>query len=352
MPRSSSFPDGSDTPVRLGALPRLFGGADILVCLGRMYAAARTRSRLRRKSDRSVRPTGRDGSATNLQILRLLLATLLLNASTLRAQQVSLPPSSIYSKIGVDQKLNDQVPLDLLFRDESGAAIPLSTYFHHDRPVVLALVYYKCPMLCTMTLNGMLKSFKPLKLDIGKDFDVLTVSFDPNETPDLAAAKKATHIKSYNRPGADKGWHFLTGEQDSIDKLTRAVGFRYTYDPASKQFAHTSAIMILTPDGKISRYFYGLEYSSRDLRLGLIEASQNKIGTLTDAVVLLCFHYDPASAKYGLVVMNLLRAGGILTLIILGSYIVTKIRRERHLAPLAPSPGIPGEGLRPHARVN
>jgi protein SCO1 len=259
---------------------------------------------------------------------------LLLSAAS--AQQVQLPPASIYSRVGVDQKLDAQIPLNLVFRDEAGATVPLNTYFHRDKPVVLALVYYKCPMLCTMTLNGLLKSFKPLKLDIGKDFDVLTVSFDPTETPDLAAAKKATHVKSYNRPGAEDGWHFLTGDQASIDALTQAVGFRYTYDEPSKQFAHASAIMVLTPDGKVSRYFYGLEYSSRDLRLGLIEASQNKIGTLADAVTLLCFHYDPATAKYGLVVMTLVRAGGILTLIILGSYIVMKLRRERAAGPLSP----------------
>jgi protein SCO1/2 len=258
--------------------------------------------------------------------------------STAHARSEPPVPPTVYQRVGVDQKLDAQLPLDLVFKDETGATVTLDHYFHHDKPVVLALVYYKCPMLCTMTLNGMVKSFKPLKLDIGKDFDVLTISFDPTETPQLAAAKKATYLKSYNRPGAETGWHFLTGDTTSIEKLTQSVGFRYTYDEPTKQFAHASAIMVLTPQGKISRYFYGLEYSSRDLRLGLVEASQNKIGTVADAITLLCFHYDPTTAKYGLAIMTLLRSAGILTLIIIASYIVTRIRRERReVAPPVPA---------------
>ncbi len=267
-----------------------------------------------------------------------ILALVSALAAPVLATDIAPAPPSVYQKVGVDQKLDGQIPLDLIFRDELGTEVPLSTFFHHDKPLVLSLVYYKCPMLCTMTLNGMVTSFRPLKLDIGKDFDVLTVSFDPSETPQLAAAKKATYIKSYKRAGAASGWHFLTGSPESIAALTQAAGFRYTFDPVSQQFAHASAIMVLTPDGKISRYFYGLEYSSRDLRLGLIEASQNKIGTLADAVTLLCFHYDPTKAKYGLAIMTLLRAGGILTLVILAVYIITMIRREKRQALTIPPP--------------
>jgi protein SCO1/2 len=244
---------------------------------------------------------------------------------------VLLPPSQIVEKVGVDQKLNAQVPLDLVFRDEAGKEVKLGDYFGR-RPVVLALVYYECPMLCTMTLNGLVKSFKPLGFEIGKEFEVVTVSFDPRETPELAAKKKATYIQSFGKPQAAAGWHFLTGQEPSIRALTDAVGFRYIYDERSQQYAHASAIMVITPSGKVSRYFYGLEYSTRDLKLGLMEASDERIGTLADAIQLLCFHYDPTTAKYGWAVMGILRAAAVLTMAALGTFMFVSIRREKRAA--------------------
>lgn len=241
-------------------------------------------------------------------------------------------PADVVKAVGVDQKLDDQIPLDLVFRDESGKEVKLSEYFG-KKPVVLAPVYYECPMLCTMTLNGLLASFKPFSLTIGADFDVVTVSFNPAEGPALAAAKKATYVKQYNRPGADAGWHFLTGDDESIKKLMQSIGFRYTYDPVTKQYAHASAIMVLTPQGKISRYFYGLEYSSRDLRLGLVEASEGKIGNLADAVVLLCYHYDAATGKYSMAVMKTLRVAGVITVLGISGLVVLMLRREHRSKP-------------------
>ena len=197
---------------------------------------------------------------------------------------------------------------------------------------MLALVYYRCPMLCTMTLNSMSAAFKPQKLEIGKDFDVITVSFDPRETYELAAAKKRTYVKEYGRAGAQTGWHFLTGDEQNIKALADSCGFNFFYDPKTDQFGHASAIMLLTPDGKISRYFYGLEYSPNDLRLGLIEAGGGKIGSKTDQLLLLCYQYDPTTGRYGLAIMRAVRIGGILTLLGLGSFIYFSLKRERRKA--------------------
>ncbi len=243
-----------------------------------------------------------------------------------------VPPKSLTDKVGIDQNLGAQVPLDLKFRDESGQTVELSKYIH-DKPVILTLVYYGCPSLCTMTLNGVAKSLKPISFDVGKEFEVVTVSFDPSEKPELAAEKKASYIKLYGRENAAAGWHFLTGDQPSIDALTKAVGFRYTYDEASQQFAHTTALILLTPEGKISRYFYGLEYSPRDIRLGLIEAADNKIGTISDVVLLMCYQYDPAKGKYGVAVFAVLRIMAVLTLAALGTFMFVMFRRERRMAP-------------------
>lgn len=242
-----------------------------------------------------------------------------------------LQPSKVIQDVGIDQNLEAQLPLDLVFRDETGKQVKLGDYFvdNDGKPVVLTLVYYECPMLCGMTLNGMAKSFKPLELEIGKDYDVLTVSFDPTEGPELAKAKKANYVEQYGRSGAEQGWHFLTGDQASIDALCKTVGFKYVYDEATQQYAHASVMMVITPQGKISRYFYGLEYSSRDLRLGLVEAGQNKIGTLADAVLLFCYHYDPEKGAYAKDVMNLLRAGGVLTILSLGTFITVMLIRDR-----------------------
>ena len=217
-------------------------------------------------------------------------------------------------EVGIDQKLDAQLPLDLIFNDESGRQVRLGDYFG-KRPVVLSLVYYNCPMLCNQVLNGLTGSMDTLSFDIGKDFEVVTVSFDPRETPDLARQKKDTYLRWYKRPGASDGWHFLTADKHSIEKLTEAVGFRYRYDPATDQFAHASGIMLATSQGKLARYFYGIDYAPRDLKLGLIEASENKIGSPVDRLLLYCYHYDPAAGKYGPVVMNIIRVGGAATVI-------------------------------------
>jgi protein SCO1 len=226
-----------------------------------------------------------------------------------------LPPA--LRDVGIDQKLNQQLPLDLVFKDENDQPVRLGQYFG-SKPVVLSLVYYSCPMLCTQILNGMVTSFRVLPFQLGKEYDVVTISFDPSETPALATAKKKTYVgylPASMQPGATAGWHFLTGDQENIKQITDAVGFRYHYDEATKQFAHASAIMVATPQGKLSRYYYGIDYSARDLRLGLIESAQNKIGSPVDQLLLYCYHYDPATGKYGAVVMNMVRLGGVATII-------------------------------------
>ncbi|MCU1267089.1 MAG: hypothetical protein JWM21_3407 [Acidobacteria bacterium] len=219
--------------------------------------------------------------------------------------------------VGIDQKLNQQLPLDLNFKDESGQPVKLAQYFG-KRPVVLSLVYYSCPMLCTQVLNGMIASFKTLEFQPGEQYEVVTVSFDSRETPALAAAKKnlyVNYLPEKRRAAATNGWHFLTGDEANIKALTAAVGFRYHWDEATNQFAHASGIMVLTPEGKLAQYYYGIEYSPRDLRLGLVEASANRIGTPVDQLLLYCYHYDPATGTYGAAVMNVVRLGGVLTIV-------------------------------------
>jgi len=220
-------------------------------------------------------------------------------------------------EVRIEQKLDQQLPLDLVFRDESGQQVKLGQYFG-QKPVVLAFVYYDCPMLCTQVLNGMVTSFRVLPFEIGKDYDVVTVSFDPREMSILAAAKKQVYMKylpERMRADANSGWHFLTGDQASITQLTDAVGFHYRYDEATKQFAHASGIMLTTPQGKLSRYFYGVDYPARDLRLGLIESSENKIGSPVEQLLLYCYHYDPATGRYGVAIMKVMRIAGVATLL-------------------------------------
>jgi protein SCO1 len=230
--------------------------------------------------------------------------------------------------VNIEQRLNQQVPLDLVFRDEFGRSLPLSTYFSGNKPVLLALVYYNCPMLCTLILNGVESSLKAVSLDPGRDFEVVAVSFDPRDTPEIATRKKANYLQRYRRPNTANGWHFLTGSESSIKALTEAVGYQYKFDPATGQFAHASAIMILTPQGKLSRYFYGVEYAPRDVRLGLVEASQNKIGTPVDQVLLFCYHYDPGSGKYGAIAMNMVRLGGAAFVLICGAFLFVAWRHD------------------------
>lgn len=230
--------------------------------------------------------------------------------------------------VGIDQKLGGRIPLNLIFRDETGATVTLGKYFG-EKPVVLALVYYECPMLCTQVLNGMVRSLKDVRFDAGKDFQVVAVSINPRETPRLAKAKQELYSGIYMRPGAERGFHFLTGDNSSIAPLAAAAGFHYAYDPVSGQFAHASAIMVLTPSGTISRYFYGILYPSRDVRLGLVEAAEGKIGSPVDQLLLFCYHYDSATGKYGLVILNLVRAAGLATVFGLAAFILLMLRRER-----------------------
>jgi protein SCO1/2 len=246
-------------------------------------------------------------------------------------QSIGVRPD-LLKDVGIDQKLNQQLPLDLTFRDETGKTVQLNQYFG-QKPVILSLVYFNCPMLCTQVLNGMEASMKGLPMDAGNQFNAISVSIDPSDKPVMAAVKQQMYVGMYGRPAAAQGWHFLTGDQDQIKKLANAVGFRYAYDPDSKQFAHASMIMVLTPEGKISKYFYGIQYSPRDLRLGLVDASARKIGTPVDSILLFCYHYDPNTGKYGLLISRLIQAGGLLTVLAIGITMLVLFRRERYSLP-------------------
>jgi len=269
--------------------------------------------------------------------MAMLLALFAIAGASVHAQQITTP--AILDKVGITQNLNAQIPPDLAFRDETGKSARIGDFFG-QKPIVLSLVYFDCPALCTEVLNGELRTMKAISLDLGKDFDAVTVSFEPKDTPALAKAKRDVYIGQYGRAGAADHWHFLTGDQQSIDALTNAVGFRYAYDSSIRQYAHAAAILVLTPDGRIDRYFYGVIYPARDVRLGLVEASQGKIGTLTDHALLYCYQYDPMTGKYGMVVMNVLRAAGGLTVLILGIFMTMMFLRERkrHVG-IAPATG-------------
>ncbi len=248
------------------------------------------------------------------------------------AQQAGIPAAALpmaVQGVGIDQNLNAQIPLELTFKDETGQTVRLGQYFR-GKPVVLALVYYECPGLCDLVLNGLSHAMEQISLNVGSDYQVVTVSFNPKESWQLADAKKANYIEKYQRTGAKEGWHFLTGNEDAIKKLANTVGFHYNYDPIAKQFAHASGIMVLTPEGKIARYFYGIQYKPRDFRLGLVEASDNKIGTPADQLLLFCYHYDPTTGKYGMVITQITRALGTATVLALGAFVFIMIRRERH----------------------
>ena len=256
----------------------------------------------------------------------MFLSLIAFGGVSANAQQTNMP--AILNRVGITQNLNARIPPDLMFRDESGKSVRIGDFFR-QKPVVLSLVYFDCPALCTEVLNGELRTMKAISLDLGKDFEAVTVSFEPKDTPALAKAKRDVYLGQYDRPGATDHWHFLTGDQQSIDALTDAVGFRYTYDSSIRQYAHAAAILVLTPDGRIDRYFYGVVYPARDVRLGLVEASEGKIGTVTDHALLYCYQYDPMTGKYGVVVMNVLRAAGGLTVLILGIFMTLMFLRER-----------------------
>ena len=231
-------------------------------------------------------------------------------------------------KVEFSQRLSAQLPLDLPFVDEGGQPVKLSQYFK-GRPVILSLVYYECPMLCVQALNGLVKGLKTLSLEPGRDYEIVTISFNPRETPAQASEKKEHYLSLLKRDGAAGAWHFLTGEETSIRLLTDSVGFHYVYDDATQQYAHPTGIVVLTPEGKASKYIYGLDYGPRDLRLALVEAADRKIGTPVDALLLYCFHYDPTQGKYGLVLMNVLRLAGIVTVTCLAGFILIMRRREK-----------------------
>jgi protein SCO1/2 len=257
----------------------------------------------------------------------MIAAILLLLFSALVAEaQATFGRPAILRDIGIEQKMGAQVPVDLGFTDEAGQPVKLRGYL--GKPVILALVYYRCPSLCNMVLDGVLRSVKGLKMTAGNEYDVLAVSFDPRETPALAAAKKESYVKSYGRVRSEAGWHFLTGPESSSKSLADAIGFRYTFDKASNQYAHASAIIILTPEGRVARYFYGIDYPARDVRLGLVEASNNRIGSPVDQVLLFCFHYDASTGKYGLMIVNILRAAGVLTAGALATFMIVMFRRD------------------------
>jgi protein SCO1 len=267
---------------------------------------------------------------------------LFLIVTTLPAQQLLGPPRqsamqdsnlrpalpNALAGVGIDQKLDQQIPLNLVFTDEFGRQAPLSSYFHPGKPVLLALVYYRCPMLCTQILGGVAGSLKAVSLEPGKDFEVVAISFDPKDTPQTAESKKQLYLRRYGRAGTANGWHLLTGDAANIKALTDAVGYHYKYDPATDQFAHASGIIIATPEGRLSRYFYGVEYAPRDVRLGLVEASQNKIGNPVDQILLFCFHYDPSTGKYGAIVMNIVRLTGLAFVLVCGAFLAIVLRRD------------------------
>ena len=233
----------------------------------------------------------------------------------------------VLGEVAFEQRLNEQLPLDLPFTDETGKTVKLGDYFGR-KPVVLAFVYYECPMLCTQVLNGLESALRVINESIGKEFDVVTVSFDARETPMLAAAKKQAYLDRYQRPEAAQGWHFLTGSQASIDALTKSAGFSFSWDEPSQQFAHASGIIVATPNGTIARYFFGIDYSPRDVKFALIESSLGKIGSLADQLLLYCYHYNPAAGNYGFVAMRAVRIGGAVTLVALFGFMFVSIRRD------------------------
>lgn len=280
--------------------------------------------------------------------LRAVLATLaflgaaaaFLDAAAARAGPAAAgPPAAIgepagwsalspVRDIGFDQRLGELIPLEIELRDETGRLVPLREYFGR-RPVILTLAYYDCPMLCGMSLQGLASALKTMTFEAGKEFEVVTVSFDPTETPDLARRRKTTYLAAYGRPQAAGAWHFLTGDEAQIRRLTAAVGFRYVWDPEQEQYAHATGLVLATPEGRIARYLFGIEYAPKDLRLGLIEAADGRIGTLADRLLLLCYHYDPRTGRYGAAALGSVRVGAVLTVLGLSVFILIMVRRER-----------------------
>ena len=259
------------------------------------------------------------------------LLTMLVGIIPIAQAQVVTPPSGDLAKIDIVEHLGERVPLDLKFTDDNGRLVTLRDYFGHGRPVVLMFGYYECPMLCNMVFNGVADAVRPLEWTPGRQFQVLTVSINPKETYQLAHAKKQNYLKYLGKAGADSGWSFLVGEQAESESFTRAVGFNYVFDSATNQYGHAAAMYVLTEDGVISRYFYGIEFPSKDLKFALLEASQGKIGNTIDRILLYCYHYDPASKGYVLFAQNIMKLGGGATLLALAALLLALWRRERRL---------------------
>jgi protein SCO1/2 len=296
----------------------------------------------------NIRKKPRSTLRAHRVLLILISAAFAFSAVThLQAQMAAGPASAGFKKeagmtasqvpqalreIGFDQNIDQHVPLDTTFRDESGATVRLGDYFGR-KPVVMVFAYYDCPMLCTQVINGLSSALGVMSLNPGKDFEIVTVSFNPRDTPATATAKKVVYLDRYRRPGANQGWHFLTGDQPQIDRLTQAAGFRYTWDAETKQYAHPSGVIVLTPDGRLAKYLFGIEYGPRDLRFAIVEASAGQVGTIADALLLYCYHYDPMTGRYGLVIMRAVRVAGAATVLAIGAFIIVMLRRERHAAP-------------------
>lgn len=264
-----------------------------------------------------------------LMKVRSLVALVLLLGAFGASGQDFLSGKGPSKGLEIEQRLDAQLPLDLVFRDESGKQVKLGDYFQKGRPVVITLVYFSCPMLCNLVLDGLTTSIANIKMEPGKDYELLTISFDHRDTPALAAEKKEIYSRRYGRKGADEGWHFLTTDEPTVRKITAALGFRYAWDPKAQQFAHGTMTAVITPEGHVSRYLFGIENPSRDLRLGIVEASDGKIGSPTDQLLLLCYHYDPATGTYSKHAMNFVRAGGVATVVALAGFIFFLSRRPR-----------------------
>ncbi|MBI3492584.1 MAG: SCO family protein [Acidobacteria bacterium] len=254
-------------------------------------------------------------------------------------QQPGAPSSTMPAplrEIGFDQNLDQLLPLDVPLRDEAGRTVHVGDYFG-KKPVVLVFAYYDCPMLCTQVINGLSSALNVLSLDPGKDFEIVTVSFNPRDTPATATNKKTIYLERYRREGAAEGWHFLTGDQSSIDRLTKAAGYRYVWDKETQQFAHPTGVIVLTPQGRLARYLFGIEYGPRDLRFALVEASAGRVGSPVDQILLYCYHYDPTTGRYGLVIMRAVRVAGAATVLALGAFVIVMLRREKRGATSLPA---------------
>ncbi len=260
----------------------------------------------------------------------LLAAACLLGAPTAAPGQIS--SQELLADVGIDQRLGHSLPLDARFRDSSGREVRLGDYFG-ERPVVVAYVYYECPMLCGLILNGLLRSLRAMDFTAGEEFDVVCIGIDPEETPELARANEDRLIEEYGREAGRRGWHLLTGDADAIERATRAGGFRYVYDEASDEYAHASAILVVTPQGELSHYFYGVEYSTKDVRRALVDAGEGRVGSLVDQILMFCYHYDPTTGRYGVAIMRFLRVGGVLTVVGIVSLVAFFLHRERRAIP-------------------